>query len=49
MRRVIQRVIENNVAKAMLAGMVAPGTTIKITGAQVQSSMGSEPASTVYS
>ncbi|HRJ91185.1 MAG TPA: ATP-dependent Clp protease ATP-binding subunit [Candidatus Saccharibacteria bacterium] len=45
MRRVIQRVIENNVAKAMLAGMVAPGTTIKITGAQVQSSMGSEPTS----
>lgn len=44
MRRVIQRVIENNVAKAMLSGMVAPGTTITITGTQVENTMGSEPA-----
>jgi ATP-dependent Clp protease ATP-binding subunit ClpC len=38
MRRVVQRVIENNVAKAMLAGMVLPGSIVKITRSQVEAS-----------
>ncbi|HET6746894.1 MAG TPA: ATP-dependent Clp protease ATP-binding subunit [Candidatus Saccharimonadales bacterium] len=36
MRRVVQRAVENTVAKQMLAGTVAPGSTIEITLAQVQ-------------
>jgi ATP-dependent Clp protease ATP-binding subunit ClpC len=40
MRRVIQRVVENNVAKAILGGMVNPGSTITITASQVEESMG---------
>ncbi len=39
MRRVIQRVVENNVAKAILAGAVKPGSTITITGSQVEDTM----------
>jgi len=36
MRRIVQRAVENTVAKQMLAGSVAPGSTIEITLAQVQ-------------
>jgi ATP-dependent Clp protease ATP-binding subunit ClpC len=35
MRRVIQRVVENNVAKAMLSGRVGPGSVIPISAEQV--------------
>lgn len=42
MRRVVQRAIENTVAKEMLGGNVIPGTTIRITLQQVQSVYGSE-------
>ena len=44
MRRVVQRAIENTVAKEMLGGNVTPGTTIHITLAQVQSVLGAEVA-----
>ena len=40
MRRVIQRVVENNVAKAILSGMVQPGSTITISAQEVEESMG---------
>ena len=40
MRRVIQRVVENNVAKAILAGAVNAGSTITITGREVEDTMG---------
>ncbi len=40
MRRVIQRVVENNVAKAILAGSVKPGSTITISAAEVEDTMG---------
>ena len=36
MRRVIQRVVENNVAKAILGGMVKPGASVRITASQVE-------------
>ena len=42
MRRVVQRVVENNVAKAILAGMIKPGSTITITASQVEDTMGKE-------
>lgn len=35
MRRVVQKAVENTVAKQMLAGKVNPGDTIQITGEQV--------------
>ena len=35
MRRVVQKAVENTVAKLMLAGSVNPGDTIQITGEQV--------------
>lgn len=35
MRRVIQRIVENNVAKAILAGSVQPGSKITISASQV--------------
>ncbi len=35
MRRVVQKAVENTVAKQMLAGSVNPGDTIYITGEQV--------------
>lgn len=44
MRRVVQRAIENTVAKEMLGGSVIPGTTIRITLDQVQSIYGGEAA-----
>ncbi|MEO7904336.1 MAG: hypothetical protein ABIR91_00930, partial [Candidatus Saccharimonadales bacterium] len=37
MRRVVQRAVENTVAKQMLAGSVAPGSVIDISLEQVQS------------
>ena len=42
MRRIVQRAVENTVAKQMLSGSVAPGSTIEITLAQVQQILGSE-------
>ncbi|HEU5121641.1 MAG TPA: AAA family ATPase, partial [Candidatus Saccharimonadales bacterium] len=42
MRRVVQRAVENTVAKQMLAGSVAPGSTIEITLEQVQQILNSE-------
>ena len=44
MRRVVQRVIENTVAKQLLAGTVAPGSTTIITTAQVQAILGENVA-----
>lgn len=35
MRRVIQRIVENNVAKAILAGSVTPGSVVTISASQV--------------
>jgi len=40
MRRVVQRAVENLVAKQMLAGTVAPGTVIEITRDQVVAMLG---------
>lgn len=40
MRRVVQRAVENLVAKQMLSGSVAPGTVIEITLDQVQAMLG---------
>jgi len=37
MRRVVQRAVENLVAKQMLSGSVVPGSVIEITLDQVQS------------
>lgn len=42
MRRVVQRAVENTVAKQMLSGAVAPGSTIEITLEQVQQILGTE-------
>ena len=42
MRRVVQRAVENTVAKQMLSGSVLPGSTITITLEQVQSVLGTE-------
>lgn len=42
MRRVVQRAVENTVAKQMLSGSVAPGSEINITLDQVQQILGSE-------
>lgn len=42
MRRVVQRTVENTVAKQMLSGTVVPGSTIEITLDQVQQILGSE-------
>jgi ATP-dependent Clp protease ATP-binding subunit ClpC len=42
MRRVVQRAVENTVAKQMLSGSVAPGSTIEITFDQVQATLGVE-------
>lgn len=44
MRRVVQRAIENTVAKEMLGGNVTPGTTMHITLEQVQGVLGAEVA-----
>jgi ATP-dependent Clp protease ATP-binding subunit ClpC len=42
MRRVVQRAVENTVAKQMLSGSVAPGSVIEITREQVEQILGSE-------
>jgi ATP-dependent Clp protease ATP-binding subunit ClpC len=42
MRRVVQRAVENTVAKQMLAGTIAPGSTVEITLEQVQQILGSQ-------
>lgn len=42
MRRIVQRAVENTVAKQMLSGTVAPGSTIQITLEQVQQILGTE-------
>lgn len=44
MRRVVQRAVENLVAKQMLSGSVAPGTVIEVTLEQVQAMLGHDPA-----
>ena len=44
MRRVVQRAIENTVAKEMLGGNVTPGTTMHISLEQVQGILGAEVA-----
>ncbi len=42
MRRVVQRAVENTVAKQMLSGSVTPGSVIEISLEQVQQVLGSE-------
>lgn len=42
MRRIVQRAVENTVAKQMLSGTVAPGSTITITRDQVEQIVGSQ-------
>lgn len=42
MRRIVQRAVENTIAKQMLSGSVAPGSTIEITLDQVQAILGVE-------
>jgi len=42
MRRVVQRAVENLVAKQMLSGSVPPGTVIEVTREQVQQILGAE-------
>lgn len=42
MRRVVQRAVENTVAKQMLSGSVAPGSVIEITLEQVQQILGTQ-------
>jgi ATP-dependent Clp protease ATP-binding subunit ClpA len=42
MRRVVQRAVENTVAKQMLGGSVAPGSTIEISLEQVQRILGTQ-------
>lgn len=44
MRRVVQRAVENTVAKQMLSGNVDPGSVVQISLAQVQQILGSEQA-----
>lgn len=42
MRRIVQRAVENLVAKQMLSGSVPPGTVIEVTRDQVQQILGNE-------
>jgi ATP-dependent Clp protease ATP-binding subunit ClpC len=44
MRRVVQRAVENTVAKQMLSGTVAPGSTIEISLEEVQKILGNKHA-----
>ena len=44
MRRVVQRAVENTVAKQLLAGTVAPGSTTIITAEQIRAIVGDAPA-----
>ena len=43
MRRVVQKAVENTVAKQMLAGNVNPGDTVHITLEQVEQAFASTP------
>lgn len=45
MRRIVQRAVENIVAKRMLGGQVAPGSQMEITLADVQAALGQEAKS----
>lgn len=40
MRRVVQKAVENTVAKLLLSGAIAPGSTVEITREQVESILG---------
>lgn len=42
MRRVVQRAVENTVAKQMLSGAVTPGSVVQISLEQVQAMLGAE-------
>lgn len=42
MRRIVQRAVENTVAKQMLSGDVEPGSIIEISLAQVESILGNK-------
>lgn len=42
MRRIVQRVVENHIAKAILSGSVSPGSTVTITLSQVEETLGSQ-------
>lgn len=44
MRRVVQRAVENTVAKQLLAGTVAPGSTTIITAEQIRAAVGEAPS-----
>ncbi len=44
MRRVVQRAVENTVAKEMLGGKVLPGSTINISLQQVEQALGAIPS-----
>jgi ATP-dependent Clp protease ATP-binding subunit ClpC len=46
MRRIVQRAVENTVARQMLSGAVNPGSTIEITLDQVQQILGTEQQAT---
>jgi ATP-dependent Clp protease ATP-binding subunit ClpC len=46
MRRIVQRAVENTVAKQMLEGTTGPGSTITITLDQVQTILGSQQQAT---
>ncbi len=47
MRRVVQRAVENLVAKQMLEGSVEPGSVIQVTLAQVQEMLGKDQAAQI--
>ena len=46
MRRVVQKAVENTVAKAMLSGELSAGGTITIAQAQVEQILGSREQAT---
>lgn len=46
MRRVVQRAVENTVAKQMLSGTVAPGSVIEISREQVEQILGAQQQAT---
>lgn len=47
MRRVVQRAVENTMAKQMLSGTVAPGSTTIVTGEQIKAIVGEGPTQPV--
>ena len=46
MRRVVQRAVENTIAKAMLGGEVVPGSIIEVTLEQVEQALGGSASTT---